>query len=150
MAVTTYWFAKGFLSAFNEEVDYAADTMKVALSTSSFTPNQDTHDYYDDITNELSTANGYTATGATLGSKTIGNTANVVTLDSADPTWTATGAGFTARILTMYDSTPGSGSTNPLMLWSDFGQDETASGGGAFTYQVNASGWATITVGDAP
>lgn len=119
------------------------------LHTSSYVPNQDTHDYQNDLTNELSTANGYTAGGLTVTSPTTTTSTNVHTLDSADPQWTFTGAGNTARILTISDSTPGTTATNPLLLWSDFGQNETASGGGTFTYQVNASGWMTITATDA-
>ena len=149
MAVTTYWYAKAFLAAFNKEIDYDTDTIKATLHSSSYVPNQDTHDYQNDLTNELSTANGYTAGGATLGTKTIATSTNVLTIDSADPQWTSSGAGFTARIIVLGDTQTGSAATNPLILWSDFGQNETASGGGTFTYQVNASGWATITPADA-
>ncbi len=145
MAVTTYWYAKAFIAAFNKEIDWNSDTIKATLHTSSYVPNQDTHDYQNDLTNELSTANGYTAGGLTVSSPTITSSTNVVTLDSADPQWTSSGAGFTARILVISDATPGTTATNPLILWSDFGQDETASGGGTFTYTVNASGWGTIT-----
>ena len=35
--------------ALNKEVDWDSDTIKVALLTSAYTPNQDTHDYYDDV-----------------------------------------------------------------------------------------------------
>lgn len=52
---------------------WASDTIKVALLTSSYTPNYDTHDFFDDITNEV-TGTGYTAGGATLGSKTVTTT----------------------------------------------------------------------------
>lgn len=150
MAVTSYWYAGAFVQAFDKEIDYLADTIKATLHTSSYTPDQDADDYQDDLDNEVANANGYTTGGATLGTKANSNTANVVTFDSADPQWTATGAGFTARILVAADTTPGTAGTNPLLWWSDFGQNETASGGGTFTYQVNASGWATITAGDAP
>lgn len=149
MAVTTYWYAKAFLSAFNKEIDFNSDTIKATLHSSSYTPNQDTHDYQNDLSNELSTANGYTAGGYTLLSPTQTTSTNVATLDSADPAWTSSGAGFTARILVLADTTSGNTATNPLLLWSDFGQDETASGGGTFTYTVNASGWATITAANA-
>lgn len=149
MAVTAYWYAKAFLSVFNKESDYDSNTMKNTLHSSSYTPNQDTHDYQNDLTNELPTANGYTAGGATGGSKTITTTNNVLTLDQADPAWTSSGAGFTARIRVLADTTPGSTSTNPLYMWMDFGQNETASGGGTFTIQESASGIGTITAGDA-
>lgn len=149
MAVTTYWYARAMLSVWNKEIDYDSDTIKATLHSSSYTPNQDTHDYQNDLTNELSTANGYTSGGATLGSKTTANVQNVHTLDSADPTWTSSGAGFTARIIVLADTTPASSASNALLLWSDFGADQTASGGGAFTYVINASGWSTTTVTDA-
>lgn len=149
MAVTTWWYAKAFLSAFNAETDYLSDDMKATLHTSSYSPNQDTHDYYDDVTNELSTANGYTAGGATLSGKANTNSANVVTFDSGNPTWTASGSGITAAIIVVRDGTPAQPEDQPLYLWSDFDGDETASGGGSFTYDVHANGWGTITADDA-
>lgn len=156
MAVTTYYYAAAFISAFNKEIAFTSETkINAILTSSSYTPNQDTHNYHDDITNQLSTANGYTAedgsdTGLSLTSTTVTNSANVITFDTVDPSWTATGAGFTARRIVLVDVSSGVSATDPLILWSDFGQDETASGGGAFTYTVNASGWGTITAGDAP
>lgn len=149
MAVTTYWYNRAFLSFFNKEADWNSDTIKATLHSVSYVPNQDTHDYQNDLTNELSTANGYTAGGVTPGSPTIAQALNVITLDGVDPAWTSSGAGFTARIIVVADTTPGTTATNPLVLWSDFGADNTASGGGTFTYVVNASGWATITPADA-
>lgn len=60
-------FAK---SSNNKEVDLDSDSLKIALLTSSYTPNLDTHDYYNDLTNELTTALGYTAGGQVLASVT--------------------------------------------------------------------------------
>lgn len=74
MAVSAKWYGKAFLSVFNKEVDWGTDTIKVALTTSTYTPNADTHDYFDDVTNEV-TGTAYVAGGATLGTKTITYTA---------------------------------------------------------------------------
>lgn len=149
MAVTAFWYAPAFVKVFNKENDFDTDTIKVALTVNAYTPNQDTHDYFNDVTNEI-TDTGYTAGGATLGTKTIGNTNNVITLDAADSVWTSGNpATFTARRAVVYDSSPGTAATNPLMLWVDFGADEVASNGGTFTIQWNASGIATITPADA-
>lgn len=145
MAVTAYWYAKAFISAFDAETDFLANTMKMMLTTSTYTPNQDTHDYKDDVTNEVS-GTGYTAGGATLGSKTNTNTNNVVTFDSADVVWTS--SSITARRAVLYDSTPATDATRPLYMWIDFGQDETSSSGN-FTIQLHADGIATITPADA-
>ncbi len=150
MAVTTLYYAYVFIAVFNEEIDWVADDIYATLHTVTEVPNQDTDQYYDDLANELATSNGYTAEGDLMGTEAITQTLNVIDLDTADPQWTATGAGFTARILVLTDRTPATDATRPLILWSDFGQDETASGGGTFTYAVNVGGWATITPANAP
>lgn len=155
MAVTSFWYAKAFIAAFNKQIDFDSDDIAVTLHTNSYTPNQDTHDFFDDLTNQLSTANGYTAedgtgTGFLLANKTIATSNNVLTMDNTvDPAWTATGAGFTARRLVYSDVTSNTTTTDPLICWVDFGADNTASGGGTFTYTINASGIATITPADA-
>ena len=129
----------------NKEIDLLSDTIKVALVTSSYTPNQDTHDYFSDITNEVS-GTGYTAGGATLASKTYtsNTTTNVWTFDAADVTWSS--ATITnARYAIIYDATPGTAATNPLIAYIDFGSDKSSSGGD-FVIQWNANGIFTDTV----
>jgi hypothetical protein len=149
MAVTAFWFANAFEAAFDKEIDFLADVMNVQLHTDSYTPNQDTNDYQDDLTNEVANGNGYTTGGEALGGKTHDNTLNVSKFAASNTVWTSSGAGFTARRSVLLDATPGTAATNPLLCWMDFGQDETASGGGTFTIQWNASGIATITATDA-
>ena len=151
MAVTAFWLAKALLAAFNKEIDFVSDGINLGLTTSAWTPNQDTMDYYTDVTNELGTANGYTAGGETLANKTLATTNNVLTGDNtADIVWT-TGAGetLTARRAFLYDTQTGVAATEPLILWVDFGGDESASNGGTFTITPNASGLFTITAADA-
>jgi hypothetical protein len=46
--------------ALNKEIDWDSDTIKVALLSSSYTPNQDTHDYFDDVSANEVTGTGYT------------------------------------------------------------------------------------------
>ena len=59
-------------------------------------------------------------------------------------------AGGTARIMVVTDVTPGASASDPLYSWSDFGQNETASGGGTFTYDWSGSGVVgTLTATDA-
>ena len=154
MAVTAWWYVNAFETAFNKEIDFITDNIAVSLHTVTYVPNQDTHDFFDDLTNQLATANGYTnesgaGTGKLLATKTHANTLNVSTLDAADPVWTSSGAGFTARIAVLSDVQSAVTTTDPLLCWTDFGQNETASGGGTFTIAWNASGIATITPADA-
>ena len=143
MAVTAFLYGSFPAKLANKEIDWDSDTIKVALTTSSYTPNQDTHDYFDDITNQVSGA-GYTSGGATLASKTVTYTSgtNTQAFDAADVTWTS--STITARYAVIYDST-GVSSTSPLIGYVDFGADVTSSGGD-FTIQWNASGIFTIAV----
>lgn len=121
----------------NLRVDLDTDTVKVALVTSSYTPNQDTHDFFDDVTNEVS-GTGYTAGGATLGSPTVtlDTTNDRVDFDAADTSWTT--STITARAAVIYKST-GTASTSPLIAYIDFTTDQVSSAG-TFLIQWNASG----------
>jgi hypothetical protein len=116
------------------KIDLSSDTIKVALTTSSYTPNIDTHDFFDDITNEVS-GTGYSAGGATLGTKTttVDTTDDEAVFDAADTTWTT--ASFTARYAIIYKST-GVAGTSPLIGYIDFSTDRTVDGG---TFQITWS-----------
>lgn len=131
--------------ALNKEVDFDSDTIKVMLTTSSYTPNQDTHAYKSDVTNEV-TGTGYTAGGATLASKTLTYDAasNVIVLDAADVTWAS--STVTARYAVIYDDTPATDATKPLLGYVDFGSDQSSTNGN-FTITWDATGIFRITVG---
>lgn len=145
MAVTANVYGLFYKSAFNKELDLDTDTIKVMLCTSSYTPNQDTHQYKSSVTNEV-TGTGYTAGGLTIVSPTVTyNTGtNTVTFDSTtDPQWT--GSTITARYAVYYDATPGSDATRPLISYVDFGADVTSTAGN-FTITLDAAGIFTVTV----
>lgn len=144
MAVTAKYYGKFFTSAFSKKVDFTVDTFKVMLCTSSYTPDQDTHQFKSDVTNEVS-GTGYTATGAALTSVTLTYDApsNTLTFDAADTTWSS--STITARYAVIYDSTPGTDATRPLVSYVDFGADVISSSG-TFAISWNASGIATVTV----
>ncbi len=141
MAVSALMYGKameGLVSATAaRRVDWVGDTIKVMLCTASYTPDQDAHDFKDDITNEI-TGTGYTAGGATLASKTITYTgaSNREVLDAADVAWTT--ATFTARYAVVYKDT-GSAATSPVLCVIDFGANETVTAG-TFTIQWDAEG----------
>jgi hypothetical protein len=146
MAVTAFWYGLGLKHALSD-VDWTTDTIKAALTTSGYTPDQDAHEFFSSVTNELATANGYTAGGLTLASKTLtyDTATNQVRLDAADPTWTATpGNTITARRMVVYKST-GTAATSPLLGWVDFGQDVSATGDD-LVVQLDATGLLRVTV----
>lgn len=140
MAVTTKWFLNGIVHL-DDDVDWAADTIKVSLHSSAYTPNQDTDEFFTAATSELPTANGYTAGGATLGTKsrTTDAASNEVRYDAADVAWTpAAGETLTARYAVVRKDT-GVAGTSPLLGYVDFGADVSATGA-AFTLQWDATG----------
>ena len=118
-------------------IDFDTNTFKAMLVTSSYTPNKDTHDKRDDVTNEAS-GTGYTAGGVTCACTVTKDTANdKVTLQFAAVSWAT--STITARALVIYKST-GTASTDNLVAFNDFGSDVASSGG---TFSVAAS---TITL----
>lgn len=143
MAVTAKMYGLAYKSAFNKEIDWDSDTIKVMLCTSSYTPDQDTHQYKSSVTNEV-TGTGYTAGGATLTSCTFSYTSgtNTLMLDAADSSWPA--STITARYAVVYDSTPATDATRPLICYIDFGTNVSSSGG-AFSIVWDAAGIATVT-----
>lgn len=129
-------------SIFENVIDMDTHTFKCQLHTSSYTPNLNTHTVRADLTNELSTAVGYTAGGATLGSITSAASSGTYTWDAADVQWTATGGSIVARNSVIYDDTPSS-PLDPLLLYvllDTTPADVTATDGNTFTIQWNASG----------
>ena len=123
-------------------IDLDDDTFKVILVASGYTPSTSGHSTYADITNELSTANGYTNGGQSLTSVTWTESGGTATFDAANPSWTASGGAITARYAVIYDDTPSS-PANPLVaycLLDNSPADVTANDGAAFTINLHANG----------
>jgi len=107
-----------------EEIDWVNDTVKVAMTTSTYTPDKDTDVYFSDITNEVS-GTGYTAGGFTLANKTVtqDNTNDRAVYDADDISESpVTIAAY--RYLVVYQST-GVDSTSRLLCLIDLGSDQT-------------------------
>jgi hypothetical protein len=67
----------------------------------------------------------------------------VLVIDANDPSWA--NATITARYGVIYDSTPGTAGTNPLLLLIDFGSDQVSTNG-TFSITFDAVGIAVIAV----
>lgn len=132
-------------AVFNKEVDWDSDDIRVMLVSSAYTPNQDTHDYLDDVQANEVTGTGYTAGGQALTSKTVTYDAanNVLVLDAADVTWAA--STITARYAVLYNNTGASAAAKPLIGYVDLVSDQ-ASNNGNFTIEWDASGILRINV----
>lgn len=117
-------------------------TLKLAIVTASYSVDQNLHDFFSDITNEVSGTN-YTAGGNACATPTWTGPdgAGLLTFDAADPTtWLQNAAGFSngRRAILYYDT--GVAATSRLVGYSaDFGAD-SGNVAGDFSVTFNASG----------
>ncbi len=124
-------------------IDFLTDTIKVSLHTATYAPNQDTHQFFSDLTNEV-IGTGYTAGGVALAAKTLtyDATTDEIRLDANDPTWTtATISGI--RYAVFYKDTAVA-TTSPLMGYVDLGAQSVTAG--TFTIQLAANGALVVDV----
>lgn len=110
-----------------------SDTLKVALTNAA--PNVATHVSLSDIT-DLSTANGYTAGGASAAN--VGSSASgTFTLAGTDITWTASGGTIGPfRYAVLYNDTS---AADTLIAYWDYGSSITLADGETFTVDFGAS-----------
>jgi hypothetical protein len=113
------------------------DTYKCALTTSAYTESRGTHQYFSDVTNEV-TGTGYTAGGVTVVPTFVKDTTNH-RIQITFPQFALSNSTITGRKSVCYKWT-GTASTSPLVFVNDFGSDVSTTNG---TFTVNAS---TITI----
>lgn len=114
-------------------IDFDTDVFRRSLHTSGYAENKDTHDFFDDVTNEVS-GTGYTAGGAV--------TSVTVTLDTANDrvdivfgTTTWPSSTITARKAVVRKARGGAASADELIYVNDFGSDISTTSG---TFTANA------------
>lgn len=138
MAVSAKWYGlalqKAYTNTATDQLNWTTDTIKVALVTSTYSPNQDTDNYANlagFTANEL-TGGGYAR--ATLGTKTLtyDGPTNTIRFKAADASF---GPGFTGtfRYAVVFKDT-GTAATSPLMGYIDFGADQSIAAG---TFTIN-------------
>lgn len=135
------------------QMDLLSDVIKATLHNNTYVPNVDTDEAFADATNELGTANGYTAGGITIAGKSVVYTAagGITTFDMDDVTvtWTASGAGLVFRYVVFHDDTVATGPpAKPLIGYIDCtgSGNLTITAGNIFTVTTGASGLFTGTV----
>jgi hypothetical protein len=140
MAITVNWYGLGLLDILEAPRDLEAVTLQLALATSSYTPNRDTHDFRDDFTaNELANGNGYTTGGVVLTTivTSYDSASDEVRLDFDDVSWTFT-AGKTWLYGILFINTAGADSTDPLIGLLTWDTSQTVST--SYTLQINSAG----------
>ena len=123
--------------------NFATDTFNVTLHSSTSNANTlSTSAAFADITNELATANGYTAGGVALTGASWTNSAGTETLDFADAQWTASGGSITARYAVIRKVGTVDSVANPIVAVCQLDynggspQDVTVTDGNTLTIQI--------------
>ena len=120
MAITQAMCTSFKSEILDEQHDLVADTLKIALYTSS--ANLDASTTAFTTSNEIS-GTGYSSGGVELTSRTVSTSGTTAFFDADDPTWTS--ASFTARGALIYNST----NSNKAIAVLNFGGDFTVSSG---------------------
>ena len=147
MAVTSLIYGKVFLQVFDKEIDWLADNITVGLITAAVgTSEQDDDDYWDDVVSTEVSGTGYPNGDANVlqdRTSTYTGGSNTFALGGADITWgTST---ITARTAVIYDATPASNATRPLICFVDAGTNISTTAG-TFTVQWHSDGIVKIVV----
>lgn len=110
-------FKEGQFDATAINLEDGTATIKIALVTSAYTPSA-AHDYFNDITNEVSGTN-YTAGGNACATPIVSLASSIVSFSVASPAaWAQSGTGFTdARRAILYQDT-GVAATSKLIAYS--------------------------------
>ena len=116
-------------------VDWANDTIKVALLAATHTPDYANHEHFDDVSaNEVAASGNYVAGGETLGTKTVNVSGDLILLGGADVDWdpSTIDAGFAV----VYQDTENA-ETSRLIGLVDF-EGEQSSSDGRFAVEWDA------------
>jgi hypothetical protein len=142
MASAIYWYDHSWKLITTGQVDLDSDTLKIALVTSSYTPNTShtvwnpgTDDAADASHHEAANGTGYTTGGITLANPAVTNS----TIDYDDPVWTALTKTF--RYAVCYVNKTAGALTDPLLFYIllDTAPADIVSNGSNYTIQWNAT-----------
>jgi hypothetical protein len=121
---TALVYLNGIKNLNEGDVDWNTDTINLGLYTSSYTPDQDAHDFRDDLgANEASGGSGYTTLGSTIAGRAVNVDAgsNEIRLVGDDVVWTIVGGPFAFRYGVIFKSRGGASSADELIGYIDFG-----------------------------
>jgi hypothetical protein len=136
MAMSTLIYDKLMEFALEADVQFDTDTFYVMLVTDSYTPNKATHDYRNDVTNEVANGSGYTTDGkAVTVTTTLDTTNHRYDVEFADTSWTT--STITARGCVIYKRRGGASSADELVCAITFGTDVSTTGG---TFLIDFTG----------
>lgn len=129
-------------------IDLDSDTFRMVLVTSSYTPAQNTHGAWSDIsTNEVAAGGGYSTHGKLL-TQAVTRASNVVTFDGDDQSWAA--STITAKYAVVVKDANADGSlagTDVPLCYCDLesGGGSLSSVAAAFGVAIHANGLFQVT-----
>ncbi|HFE45914.1 MAG TPA: hypothetical protein ENJ18_10565 [Nannocystis exedens] len=125
----------------SRQINPETGTLKAAIVSSLYTPDQNVHEFFSDITNEVS-GTGYTAGGnQCLNPAVTMDSAGLITFDADDPAqWAQDPAGFSngRRFILYFDT--GVTTTSRLLAFSDAEAADFGNVSGPLTLQMAAAG----------
>ncbi len=131
-------------------ISLSSDTIKVALFLSTSNAATLTNENFGDLTNEVATANGYTAGGNTLTSQAVTVDVNVLEFTSDPVIFSASGGSITGRYYVIYSDTPTNKSLIGVALMDDTPADVTVTDGNTLTLTPTvAVGWFSNAINNA-
>jgi hypothetical protein len=124
--MTSFIYNSTKLGILQGNFDFEGDEFKVALVTSAYVPDRDAHEFFADLTNEV-TGTNYVAGGKVLANVVLSqdNANDRAILDADNLVWSV--ASFTARAAVIYKAT-GASASSPLLAYIDFDEDLEAAG----------------------
>jgi len=128
VTATWKWYGTGVRHLMQGDINFASGTYKILLTTSTYVPNQDTHEYRSSITNEVAPSGTYVAGGVTVAGMAVtydaaSNQARVVWNDSV-----ITNCTITCRTSVLYKSV-GTAATDILIAYATEAADIVATNG---------------------
>jgi hypothetical protein len=133
----SFLYNAGKLAILSGAIQPLVHTLKVALVTAAYMASKDGHDFFNDVSGEVS-GTGYAAGGQALSGVSLAqdNAADRAGLHASDLTW-AVGT-FIARGAVLYKDS-GNPATSPLIAFMDFGENRSVAGQD-FTLEWNPDG----------
>ena len=144
-AWTVYNEAKKYIG--NATINLSATVFRITLHTSASNANTATLSIFNELTNEVSEANGYSSSGKAMTNEvwTVGASAGQYKFDADDVFWSASGGAISNVKFAVIWLSAATSATRRLLCRSQLSTSQfSISSGNRMTIQVNASGILTL------
>lgn len=126
-AGTFNWYGAGMLAVMAGDIPLDGADIYAMITTVDYVPVKDTHNFRDDVTNEV-TGDGYTAGGqAVTASLSYDAASDECRFIVADPTWAS--STITGRVVVFYRRLGGAASADPLIGYIVYDQNISSTNG---------------------